>query len=1718
MGNSFSTNELKACIAQDLKIDLAFPFFPAGRNQGSAACCVVDTEWIETLVNRASYNTNGIITLKSPAHTRLTPTADGSPQKQPPTVNIYVDVLSKDPSKQNNLQLYRPTTILEEQPAGHTYRWPLINYMKSLLEGKGVDQKIEGLVDTFANFDSIFNGSTLDYHEQQQVFVKTVRDMIWPQSRRYTIISPQGTEVDQLTLQEIQEDLVAASTDSATHAKTDKDPANSNFPDVFAIVESNNAYYFLASYRGTTLQDLITYNPGVLSSNLKKSFVVYQLLRAVASLHSRGILHGSLKASNILVDENLWIQIAGMEYDANPVDVDIERLLHDAQTPKLIKDINEEPLVIKWVRGEISNFSYLMALNHFAGQAVGRREGDPNFHPILPWVTDFTGTSVEDGWRDFTRTKFRMNKGDEQLDFTFDSPVPHHITDILSDITYYVYLARRTPIPVLCQFVRSKYEPNEYPSSMQRLYQWTPDECIPEFYTDPSIFQSIHPNMPDLQIPQWATSPEDFIRKHAEALESDYVSANLHFWIDLTFGNNLTGKGAVAAKNVALPLLAGQNSFMKHGIIQLFQDKHPQRGCNWSNTKISGDKPSSRKASDLEQRPTEVPVSERSGYSASLPSQRSSKLTRHTSISLPHSNICESPSNVSLVTKERAPSVHSTSSSIDTSTSVTSRSVSADTTIGITSSLRSEPIRLPADLSDDYFVENLVHYEEMLAFSAKYGFIDDVVIAKNPMLPDTSRRFNIDPWETPSLPTNKFSIGTAYDMYCLGKVVQGVFMAGNAKVVDLDGEPSQASASGYFEVGNGDVAYDIAPTGRINTSFERPTAKSILCASFPVMNVRDPKCSFPFPDYILDMYEYLAAFYQAEWTRRLYLADKWIDRICEMEDEAFLLILPTFTQLFTHNETRIGSVSLFPKLSQRLGPEKARRHLLKPIISMFENLRPNLPKVLFDHKIVGEFVKRLGIATFLQQMLPCYLEALAINDDTPKSVVKEDSGSPVVPQENGSPTATSAVPLSELAGEALAYICNLLGPVLTSKHIMRQLVKIIFRDNTVKSVLLQTVVKIAGSFGETIVCCILSLLEQLLPHMSNEALVTELKSGFASILYKLLEPFPPTEDTKNITEPNLRLRLTISMHTMNYLLMLTCSIPKQEWESVASARYQIIPMLQKYFSGFAINVTGDDQMRSTIPESLESQKNYQYRKMIYAYSQFRLIAGKDTLHRFIPTSDAIEAMMFDQFAPAGSSPSQATCSSEQAKPTADNTNTKNPQLSSNNKIMSWVMSNKSEKDATEKRKKSRSQDFFEVMETDILVDSHKIYEYSTKGLDLYGTVLNMKVERPVGTVKSEKPLSASPTSPQAVINSQQKADKDSKSKVPTSVLPWKTKWKPSPEDKKNWNRFLSTNSEEMSKSMQFSFNDLKLRGFAGHAAAVRTITVNEPAKLFASGSRDRTVKLWSLNVHQGIENWQTDPFSESIVTYSGHRRGAVFDVHFLSGGSSSGLGDIVASCDGHVHLWDPETGKAIHQFSTGRSSIISVKPIFHSRNLVGGTMEGYITFLDAHNHTSLHTWKSSWNLTGTIRAIVVNHAETLIAVGYSTGAISLLESRTGTLVASWKGGDTEITLLKFYTDELLVSCAPADHLICCWNVNRLALVKTIAASQDVTSLDIFKDEILTINANNSVSFIPINDDLQSYSSKFKSSIIKSQVSSFAIIPTDQLLLFGCTEGEIFLYA
>ena len=166
-------------------------------------------------------------------------------------------------------------------------------------------------------------------------------------------------------------------------------------------------------------------------------------------------------------------------------------------------------IIYRWIHREISNFEYIMELNYLCG----RMKGDPFNHPVLPWVVDFS--SKDNGYRDLSKSKFRLTKGDHQIDHTFlFSPQPHHITEVLSSLTYYLYLARRTPKYVLQKAVRSRFEPKEYPISMHKLYQCVPEECIPEFYCDPSIFESIISVLPNLQIPTWCDSPQHFIQWH----------------------------------------------------------------------------------------------------------------------------------------------------------------------------------------------------------------------------------------------------------------------------------------------------------------------------------------------------------------------------------------------------------------------------------------------------------------------------------------------------------------------------------------------------------------------------------------------------------------------------------------------------------------------------------------------------------------------------------------------------------------------------------------------------------------------------------------------------------------------------------------------------------------------------------------------------------------------------------------------------------------------------------------------------------------------------------------------------------------------------------------------------------------------------------------------------------------------------------------------------
>lgn len=417
------------------------------------------------------------------------------------------------------------------------------------------------------------NENPLLFAQLLQYISQTNYKNLWKEAyKKYSFLSDtnKGTQVTLVEYNDILRETVTRiygcsivnTTDPELNVEASKYfNVNCNVLPAVCAVETLNAIFLLHSpYYEHNLNECVTFSPALLERCYTKPlFIIYQLLNLLKSLHDRSLTLGDITLEDMYLTEDMWVQVFPQigsniyiqEFpqveSKNSIIQDCRKVGHSFnvnmrceycgfRTYDKVQVTNEnlEKLTPLWINGQISNFTYISALNKFSG----RKLGDPNCHYVFPWVTDFAWRCGKN-WRDLKKSKYRLNKGDRQLDLTYDnsqSQIPHHVSDVLSPITYYVYMARRTYKSVLCKNVRTVWVPAEYPSSIQRMQEWTPDECIPEFYNDPNVFRSIHDDLEDLDVPPWAAGPEDFIEQHREALESNHVSERLQHWIDLTFG------------------------------------------------------------------------------------------------------------------------------------------------------------------------------------------------------------------------------------------------------------------------------------------------------------------------------------------------------------------------------------------------------------------------------------------------------------------------------------------------------------------------------------------------------------------------------------------------------------------------------------------------------------------------------------------------------------------------------------------------------------------------------------------------------------------------------------------------------------------------------------------------------------------------------------------------------------------------------------------------------------------------------------------------------------------------------------------------------------------------------------------------------------------------------------------------------------------------------
>ena len=236
----------------------------------------------------------------------------------------------------------------------------------------------------------------------------------------------------------------------------------------------------------------------------------------------------------------------------------------------------------KWMKGEISNFHYLMLVNTLAGRTFN----DLTQYPVFPWVlADYTSDELDltnpKTFRDLSKpmgcqTREREAEyRDRYQSFAemgdHNAPPFHYGTHYSSAMIVTSYLIRLQPFVKSYLLLqggnfdhadRMFYSISKAWNSASRINMTDVRELTPEFYYLPEFLENLNQydfgarqgsekSIDHVELPPWAKGdPKIFIAKHREALESPYVSQHLHQWIDLVFGYKQKGDAAIEAVNV----------------------------------------------------------------------------------------------------------------------------------------------------------------------------------------------------------------------------------------------------------------------------------------------------------------------------------------------------------------------------------------------------------------------------------------------------------------------------------------------------------------------------------------------------------------------------------------------------------------------------------------------------------------------------------------------------------------------------------------------------------------------------------------------------------------------------------------------------------------------------------------------------------------------------------------------------------------------------------------------------------------------------------------------------------------------------------------------------------------------------------------------------------------------------------------------------------------
>lgn len=226
-------------------------------------------------------------------------------------------------------------------------------------------------------------------------------------------------------------------------------------------------------------------------------------------------------------------------------------------------------------------------------------------------------------------------------------------------------------------------------------------------------------------------------------------------------------------------------------------------------------------------------------------------------------------------------------------------------------------------------------------------------------------------------------------------------------------------------------------------------------------------------------------------------------------------------------------------------------------------------------------------------------------------------------------------------------------------------------------------------------------------------------------------------------------------------------------------------------------------------------------------------------------------------------------------------------------------------------------------------------------------------------------------------------------------------------------RRIASGSDDRTIRLWSGADGRELGVLKGHAASVYALSFHPDGDTLISGGGDKTVRLWRLSERKEIRALQMR--SGAIYSLSFHPEGKIF----ASGGE-----------DRRIRLWDAETGRKIRTLKKHPGSVYCVRFSRDGSILASGSSDPVIRLWRTEDKKNFRTFKGH---TGDVFTLVFSPDGKVLASGSFDNTIKLWNLEDGTEIRTLEGHSAPVGSLAFTPDGKILASGSFDNTVKLWN-------------------------------------------------------------------------------------